>query len=444
MSRLSVFFLVCALLTALCVPGPAPAAPVAASAPRASAAPQNAPTLVKVVALVRHGVRAPLEQPEMLAQWSEKTWPSWPVGRGELTPRGATLITALWGEMRENLAWNNLLPVTGCPAPGSIYVYADNEQRTMATAAALLNGLAPGCGLSYAMAGTPGPDPLFHPLAAGLCRPDQTALPAEVDVTRLTTSLRSDLTTMAALTGPASPAWCQGHGLPGGCTFADLPSRMRAPDHGHPAGLDGGLAIGSDLAEIWLLEAAQWPGQNPAWGGLKPDGLSRVLTVHGQVFNALERAPSIAAPDGSALLAAMTSALNGDNDEAAANAAALTVFVGHDTSIAHVASLLGLHWKIAHYPADEVPPGSVLMLELWRTANKEPVVRAVFLAQGFDALLSSDPQILSQAAPERAELEFVLTSAPDSAREGQHKASLPLNDFTRFVETRLDPACLPR
>lgn len=441
MSRLSVSFLVFSLLTAFYAPMPVSAADTA-KIPASS--PQSEAKLLKVVALARHGVRAPVQKAETLAQWTEKAWPVWPVDRGELTPRGAALVSALWGEMRENLAWNNLLPDTGCPPAGSVYVYADNEQRTMATAAALLEGLAPGCGLPYAVTGTPGPDPLFHPVAAGLCSPAQNALPAEVNASSLTSTLHPDLAAMAKLTGPASAALCQNHGLPEGCTFADLPSRVVVSESGHAGRLDGGLAIGSSLAEIWLLEAAQWPGRDAAWGGLTPDGLSRMLNVHSRVFNALERAASVAVPDGSALLAAMTAALNGDNADPALNAAALTVFVGHDTSIAHVAALLGLHWKTAHYPADDVPPGSVLLLELWRTANAGPVVRATFLAQGFDALLSDDPQLLTQAAPERAELEFVLSSAPGSASEGEHKASLPLIDFTRFVETRLDDACLPR
>ena len=56
----------------------------------------DAPQLVKVVVLSRHGVRSPTQSEETLKGWSTHNWPEWPVHRGELTPRGAALVTTLW------------------------------------------------------------------------------------------------------------------------------------------------------------------------------------------------------------------------------------------------------------------------------------------------------------------------------------------------------------
>lgn len=435
----AVFRLVACAVLALSVlfPGAASAAPAAPE--------DNGVKLLKMVALVRHGARAPLQSPETLALWSQKPWPQWPVEPGELTPRGAELVRAQWHTLRESLAWSDLLPVEGCPGPGDVYVYADSEQRTRATAAALLEGLAPGCGLGYLTRSPelPGPDPLFHPVAGGLCHPDHGSLAAETALVPLEGALRPDLDLMARLTGPAAPALCQAYGLSADCSFAALPTRLVANGPGGYPYVEGALPVGSSLAEIWLLEAVQWPEHNPAWGALTPDGLLKVLPVHTREFNAIQRAPSVAGPGGSALLAAMSTALTGTHPDPAVNAASLVVFVGHDTSLAHVAALLCLHWRTGAWPADAVPPGATLLLGLWRTADGRTLVRAGFAAQDLGTMLSSDPQVLRRAALGRAELEFALPDPADKAGFPL-RASLTPEEFAQAVDARLNRACLPR
>ena len=202
--------------------------------------------------------------------------------------------------------------------------------------------------------------------------------------------------------------------------------------------MKGALSIGSSLAEIWLLEAAQWPERQPAWGGLTPDELLEIMPVHTREFNAVQRAPSVAGPEGSALLAAMSAALTGAHPDPAVNAASLVVFVGHDTSIAHVAALLGLRWKTGSWPADAVPPGAALLLELWRTDEGNILVRAGFAAQDLGVMRSDDAQTLRQAALGRAEPEFALPTAAGA------RAGLPPDEFARAVDALLVRACLPR
>jgi len=51
----------------------------------------------------------------------------------------------------------------GCPPIDSIYIWTDLDQRTKATGTALLEGLAPGCGLKPRDAEAT-IDPLFHAL----------------------------------------------------------------------------------------------------------------------------------------------------------------------------------------------------------------------------------------------------------------------------------------
>ena len=107
----------------------------------ATAADTSTPRLLKVVALTRAGVSAPLQSDAMLDSWTERTWPKWPASRGELTRRGADLVSELWGELRNRYLALGVLP--GNASPAAVYVRADNLQPARATASALLRGILP-------------------------------------------------------------------------------------------------------------------------------------------------------------------------------------------------------------------------------------------------------------------------------------------------------------
>ena len=73
-----------------------------------SAAP-SAYHLSKVVMLTRHGVAAPADD-NQLPRITGKAWPQWPVGPGQLSPRGAGLLTAQWASLRALYLEAGLLP----------------------------------------------------------------------------------------------------------------------------------------------------------------------------------------------------------------------------------------------------------------------------------------------------------------------------------------------
>ena len=322
------------------------------------------PQLVRVVALVRHGVRAPTQSAETLALWSQQPWPDWPVRRAHLTARGAHLVEAMWVALRRGWSAHGLWPVNGPPAPGSIFVRADSDQRTRGTARAILRGL--GYTQGYAVSDAPR-DPLFHPAKVGLhvfTEAERSSVAARL--ARLRQELAGPLQTLASISGPPAPELCVQYGRAPGCSLAELPDRLRITDDGHSLELTGGLGIASGMAEIFLLEFVQWPGQDVGWGKVDRRLLQTVLPLHGRVFNALNRAAPVALARGAALLAEMGSALLAEHYDARCNAAALTVFVGHDTNLATVGGLLGFDWQLPGWPSDSIPPGSALLLELWQ------------------------------------------------------------------------------
>ncbi|MBV8116810.1 MAG: hypothetical protein JOZ01_02465, partial [Candidatus Eremiobacteraeota bacterium] len=112
--------------------------------PGAVAARGNAEKSVFAVVVTRHGVRSISKAP---AQYS---WADWsPVASSFLTARGYTLMTYLGQYYRVYFASRGI-PVN-CAA-NNAYIYADTDQRTLATGSALIEGM---CGKATAL-------PLFH------------------------------------------------------------------------------------------------------------------------------------------------------------------------------------------------------------------------------------------------------------------------------------------
>lgn len=442
------------------------------------------PRLLKVVALSRHGVRSPTQSPETLNAWSDRRWPVWNTAPGHLTERGADLIRAEWQGLRQSLAFDGLLPASECPAPQSVFVYADNEERTLATARAMLEGLSPGCGFKV-FSRPEGTDPLFHPVRSGfvnapvISEPERKKLTEELSA--LQDSLGADIARIASILGPAAPALC----APGqiSCTLSSMPSALEFPHKNsrRNVSLHGGLALASTTAEILLLESLEWPEKAqlvpaaipaprvqypgtpveqkarqiimaprsdrpdtrpltfaPRWKPallqpkdheilVNPATARQLLPVHTRVQNAVQRFAPVAESEGMPLLLFMAEALAGASPVADANKAALVFLAGHDTNIVNLAGLLDLHWNNDPFPADSTPPGSMLVFRLWETEQGD-IVQASFLCQTDSAFLSTDKAVMSRAALRESALILPNATADTPAGPG-----IPLATFLTMV-----------
>lgn len=339
--------------------------------------------LVKVVVLSRHGVRSPTQGERVLSMWSQKPWPAWPVAKGDLTPRGAKLVTAMWSNLRGMLEGFRLLPDRSCPQAGTIYVRADTDERTKATAKAILDGLAPDCKLKFNIAKSE-VDPLFHPVRAGLYRYNPILAATEVlDTTNgglenLQDQLSGAISLVGSISGPPSAALCSRFALMPQCELEDLPNAISVSPDGSGIRIVGSLGIASSLAEIFLLEYGEWPDAEAGWGAVNASVLAQIMPVHSRIFDVVNRTPVVAWANGGALLEEMTAALFGEHGDQEANAAKLVVFVGHDTNIANVSGLLNFYWQVSGYPPNAIPPASALFLELWRKDGQDTIVARFF------------------------------------------------------------------
>lgn len=404
----------------------------------------EAPRLVKAVILCRHGLRSPTQTPQELAQWSPRPWPEWNVAPGKLTERGALLLRYEGRLLRQHLSRHGLLPPAGQLKPESIFLYADKNSRTKHSAEALLEGLAPEVGTAPLTYRGKGKDPLFHTIPSGLmAEPDFNAEERRALVQELERIRRDEARPLARLFSLLSPSM-------------DTPDALRFPAKGTQRGvtLRGGLHTAASTAEILLLQCLEWPVESqslgtddwsdreniispveektlqilnaPESGGasseppapqkepaeasaaplmVNPQTALELLPVHAAVQNALQRARPQALTSGLPLLAVMTGILAGTSPLDGANSAALSILVGHDTNISNVAGLLGLHWKNGEFPPDSAPPGSMLCFTLWEGPQGK-IVKAAFLRQSLAALLTTDRDIMENAALYREELRL--------------------------------------
>lgn len=420
----------------------------AALRPASAGPPDEGAELVKMVVLERHGVRSPTQSPPTLAQWSRRDWPNWPVGPGRLTPRGAALVKRFWEQEGEALRRAGLLPEAkpsarareeersakgeGAEQEG-IFFYADRDERTQATAEAALDGLAPHGGLFYARYPYHGPDPLFHPVEAGYCALDPVAVDRELSpavLAELERSLAGPIERVAEVLGAASPELCRAYGLSENCTIADVPSRVRMTKENRGVHVDGKLGMAGSAAEIFLLEYAEWD-RDAGWGRVDAANLESLLPVHSRTFDAINRAPSVAAARGSELLLCLANALAGREAAAGVEKSRLVVFVGHDTNIAAVSGLLELHWRLPGYAPDEIPPGSALALSLWRRGERWEV-RAQFIAQSLETL--HDPAMRGELLRQDLDIPWC------NPRVGASPCLL--TDFELMVRDVIRPDCV--
>jgi 4-phytase/acid phosphatase len=179
---------------------------------------------------------------------------------------------------------------------------------------------------------------------------------------------------------------------PGQTGYLDLPVKVSAKIPGHLPKLTGPLPEGSTAAEVFLLEYLDdKPMAQVAWGRLDEAGVARLLALHPLAYTVTARPLVIARATASALAARIAAGLEAGPK--------VQVLVGHDTNQAELGGLLGLHWHLAGYPADDPPPGGGIIFALLAGPGGAQYVTATYQAQSMDAIRNLQPGVVTQALP---------------------------------------------
>lgn len=400
--------------------------------------------LERTVLLVRHGVYAPAEPSADLDTQVATPWPGWPVAPGMLTPRGAELMGAMGLYYRLLYGGLGLIEADDCPAAGIVAAWADVDERTRASAQALLAGLYPRCRnlTLHSQADLGVPDPLFHPQPSASCPMDPASNKAAIlariggDFSSVLREYSPQLTVMQATLCPPTLS----SGSPHCGLSAAAPAIETRPDG--VLEMRGPIAIGAAAAELFLMESAQgFPADQVAWGRLSGDtALANVLEIRRLKVDLMDKTISVARQKGSNLLAQIAATLRDGHDFPGAPAirepVRLAVLMGHDSNIANIAGLLDLGWTIPGLQPNDPSPGGALAFELLRDRRSgEHYVRLAYFAQTLDQLRQMT-RLDAMHPPGMTAVS--LPGCSDPALGG----ACTLQRFTALSAAKVEPGCV--
>ncbi len=344
--------------------------------------------LDRVVMLIRHGVRAPLAD-EAAATPSAQPWPAWSTPGGFLTPHGQAGMRLLGTYDRARYAAAGLLPNAGCPEPGTVAIWSNSVERTIASGEALADGLAPGCGLKVDHLPLDRYDPLFAwpgPQTPGFdAQTAVAAINAETGgAARIAAASGPELQTLEGVLG------CNGPGVAHPCDLAAQPAAITVSADGKSLDVKGPIRVASGAAQVLMLEYLEgFPMDQVGWGRASLAQIAQVSRLHALLFEVYSR-PSYLAPRVAHDLARrLMDAIGGEGGR---SRPALSIIVGHDDNIAAMTALLGAHFQMPGYGYDDPPVGGALIFEVYRRGGRGGrLVRVLYQAQTPDQLRNLQP-----------------------------------------------------
>ena len=405
-----------------------------------SAADPSGLVMKKAVLLMRHGVRPPTSTPKFQI-FSTALLPSnadWGAIDGNLTPEGGLLVQAQARVARSLYSAKGLLGATGCPAAGDVFIWADNaNQRTMATGANYAAGLYTGCGLTAGTSSSATADPLFTPVYAY----DPVAAQAQViarmggSFAPIQAKLAPLYTLMTQVTQCCSATLCAQSGLSAGCGFGDIPTSITVS--GGALSLNGALNNGSGLSQVFELEYANgFTGADFGYNVMTKAQMQALEQIYTTKYDYFERSPILAQTKGSNIAQQLLDAVlqaAGQRPVGGPPDAKLTVFVGHDSTLAAIGGMLNLHWVAPSYPADDMPPASTIGFEvLTDAAGANIYVRPIYFGLTIDALHAGLPKATFQAPIYQA------LQLPGCDLDSGRLCTLPA--FVALMTAAIDPA----
>jgi 4-phytase/acid phosphatase len=346
-------------------------------------------TLERVIVVMRHGVRPPTKAPAMPAGIAADPWPQWQVAPGYLTAHGARAVVQVGQADRARLMRGGLIARKGCPA--DIRLISDSDQRTIATGDAYLQGLAPGCSIVNHHRPQGEDDPLFRAAGENGAPLDPARANAAViqalgsgGISAIEAGQRANLVRLdRILCGDRRTA----------CGVSREPTRIVPASATKRPKLEGALDRASTAAQILLLEyAGGKPMDQVGWGRATAADITALSAFHSLEFQLLARPPYLAAANAAPLARTIADALR----DTAPTAPRIVALIGHDTNIASLGGMLGLHWQAPGFAADDPSPGGAIILELLRAQGGRRYVRVSYRSQSLEqirTLAASQPHL---------------------------------------------------
>jgi 4-phytase/acid phosphatase len=316
------------------------------------------------------------------------------------------------------------LGTSGCPSAGSVFMWADVDERTRATGDAIVRGFAPGCPITVGHASGDN-DSLFDPLP-GIGVVNKAESNASIlgaiggSFAGTVQAYGAQFATAERILGCTPTTHCK--------QISSVPTYLTNDGDGGLASLNGGLDMAGDVAENLLLEYTDGH-RVVGWGRATHGDLLELMQLH-ILGKHLEHNRYAAQAHSSNIMAHILQTLQeGATGQTVSGTRVPTsarfVFLsGHDTQLAELQSILGISWLVKGDQLDDTPPGGALVFEVRRpTDGGEPFVRTFFVAQSLDAMRSGHGE-----APLRAPVYV----------PGCPGLDCPMGTFTSVVNAAID------
>lgn len=388
-----------------------------------------APQLERVVIFMRHGVRPPTKSAEALAPLADRAWPdpvAWGAAPGELTPHGAAAIRKFAADLRRFYAHERILPGQG-QSSGDVFIWADGaDQRTVATAKAVAEVMAPDAPPAVAARPRSDPDPLFNALEGSACRMDPVLAEKAVrDAGPIDTAeTKAALRRLQQIFAPNACSGGAGECLDGATRIVTSETGIK---------LSGPLATGATLSEDLLLEYENGFADGQfAWGRASRADLDVVLAAHQHAAELTRRLPYIAVHRAAPLVRFVLDTLGGrpaaPGMPTVGDRSRLIILVGHDTNLSNLDGVFDLSLRLPGQP-DATAPGTAIAFERWHVpvSNSTELRLRVFY---------QDPDQVRELSDEPIRKLRVI---PGSCRSGS--SSCELGRLSTSVLARLPAAC---
>lgn len=326
--------------------------------------------LEQVLMLSRHNLRAPLANSgSALAKVTQKRWPEWEVPGGYLTVKGGILETYMGRSVGAWLVENGLIPKDACPAPGSVHIYANSLQRTVATAQFFVAGAFAGCSIGVHHQDRMGTmDPTFNPsIRDGSDAFREKAVAAMADRAKAT-PLAPGYQLLDGILGFKLSQTCKEDKL---CDLSKGGDSFSAKA-GEEPGTKGPLKLGNAVVDAFTLQYYEgFPSGDVAWGKIRNEGQWRALAaIKNGYQEALFTTPAVARDVAGPMLAYIGNALVKPE---AGKAVPVTVLFGHDSNVASVLAALEAEPYVLPGQDEKTPIGGIIQFQRWRDtkANRD-------------------------------------------------------------------------
>jgi 4-phytase/acid phosphatase len=336
-----------------------------------------------VVVLVRHGVRAPIESEIRGSAYNAEPWPAWSAAPGVLTQHGAAALRLLGEYYR--LRYPSFLQHLSCERPG-IYVEANTTQRTIASARAIVAGVAPECPVEVHFRPRQG-NPLFAPSTSRL-----------VDKQKVTDATDGRMGNQpdwfaSAFAAPLANMHrvlmdCNGSH----CDKTKPDFRSAVVRHGGDLN-ESPVAMGADFAENFLLQYTEgMPMDKVGWGRVSREDLNSLMEMNTRYHDFMLRTPYFAQVAASDLAVHLRDTILGVPGQLGTPQDRLVLLVGHDANLSWLGGLLRLDWLLPDQTFNATPPGSALVFEVHQSKTTgASTVRVLFVSQTLDQIRNLRP-----------------------------------------------------